>query len=226
MSEAKDKNESVVIALFPSQADADKAIDGLKQWDGANDEVKLGAVGSIAKENGKVKTHVGRKTGKGAGVGAAIGVVAAILSGGLTLIGGVLAGGLAGGAVGTFMKKSLHLTPAEIEALGPELDAGKVAVVVTCDEHEVGATQAWLTSAGGTVNAYSVPSAALAEAAEAGVGADVPTAAAPAAAPAAGAAAVAEPPAAASAEVAAAPTESVTPPAAAADAPAPESKPE
>jgi hypothetical protein len=183
MSDKKsDKNEHVVIALFPRQADADSASNGIKSWDGANDEVKLGAIGTISKENGKLKTHVGRKTGKGAGVGAAVGIVAGILSGGLTLLGGLVAGGLAGGAMGTFMKDSLHMTKEEIAALDSELDGGKVALVVTCDEDEVGPTQQWLTGAGGAVRGFTIPTAALSEAVAAGVGADVPVEAAPQAA--------------------------------------------
>jgi hypothetical protein len=175
----KDKNEHVVIALFPSQAAVDSAMEGLKRWDGANDEVKLGAIGTISKEKGKIKTNVGRNTGKGAAVGATVGVIAGVLSGGLTLVAGAAVGALGGGGVGAFMKKSLHMTKEEIAALDPELDSGKVALVVTCDEYEVGPTQEWLAGAGATVHGYSIPSEALAEAVEAGVGADVPVQATP-----------------------------------------------
>jgi hypothetical protein len=175
----KDKNEHVVIAIFPSQSAADSAMEGLKQWDGANDEVKLGAVGTISKEKGKLKTSVGRNTGKGAAVGATVGIIAGVLSGGLTLIGGALAGSLAGGGVGAVMKKSLHMTKEEIAALDPELDGGNVALVVTCDDYEVGPTQEWLAGAGGAVRGYTIPSEALQEAVDAGVGADVPVEATP-----------------------------------------------
>jgi hypothetical protein len=43
-------------------------------------------------------------------------------------------GGATGGVVGAFMKKSTHLTKEEIAQIGAELDAGRVAVVATCDE--------------------------------------------------------------------------------------------
>src|SRR3954466_462486 len=104
MSDIKppNENEHVVIALFPDQMTADIAVETLKGWDDARDEIKLGAVGTLSKENGKVKTHVGGKMGMGSGLGAAVGVLAAVLSGGIALIGGVLVGGLAGGAVGAF----------------------------------------------------------------------------------------------------------------------------
>jgi len=174
VADKKDKNEHVVIAVFPGKAEAESAEAGVKSWDGANDAVKLGAIGMITSENGKIKTHVGHKTGKGAKVGATVGIIAGVLSGGLTLLAGAAAGAVGGGALGTFMKQSLHLTKEEIAALGTELEGGKVALVVTCDEEEVGPTQEWLAGAGGAVRGYTVPAAALAEAVDAGVGADVP----------------------------------------------------
>ena len=60
------KNENVVVAIFPNQVAADQAIDGLKSWDQASADIKLGAIGTIVKEGDKVKTHVGHKTGRGA----------------------------------------------------------------------------------------------------------------------------------------------------------------
>jgi uncharacterized membrane protein len=177
MSDIKppNKNEHVVIALFPDQISAEIGVNSLKDWDEASKEIKLGAVGILSKENGKVKTHLSNKMVVGTGLGVAVGVIAGVLSGGLTLIGGMLVGALAGGSVGAFMKQSLDLTPEEIDALGPALDAGKVAVVVLCDEYEIGPTQTQLVEFGGTVRTYAVPAEALAEAAAAGVGADLST---------------------------------------------------
>jgi uncharacterized membrane protein len=176
MADKKDKNEHVVIAVFPSKAEAESAEAGVKSWDGANDAVKLGAIGTIINENGKIKTHVPHKTGKGAGVGATVGIIAGVLSGGLTLLAGAAAGAVGGGALGAFMKQSLHLTKEEIAALGTELEGGKAALVVTCDEDEVGPTQEWLAGAGGAVRGYAVPAAALEEAVDAGLGDAVPVA--------------------------------------------------
>ncbi|MFN8497403.1 MAG: DUF1269 domain-containing protein [Anaerolineae bacterium] len=161
------KNEHVVIALFDNQQFADYGIDHLKQWDRANDEVKIGVIGTIFKKGDKVKTHVAHKTGGGAKVGLVLGVIAAILSGGTTLIAGAVAGGVAGGVAGSFFKKSLHLTKEETDALGQELDRGRVAVVVTCDEAEVEAVSQQLTQWGGDVKGYAVPTEAVAEAAAA-----------------------------------------------------------
>ena len=161
-------NENVVIGFFDGQGPADSAIEALKSWDKANDEIKLGAIGTIAKEGDKVKTHVGRKSGKGAAVGATIGVIGAVLSGGATLIGGAVAMGALGGVLGAFFKKSLHLNKEEIESIGLELDGGKVAVVVSCDDFEVEPTGEQLKNAGGTVRSYTIPEEALSEAAGSG----------------------------------------------------------
>ena len=169
MSDEKheDKNENVVLAFFDSQEAADEAIDGLKKWDHINDHFKLGDIGTIYKDGDKVKTHMGRKSSKGIAVGATVGVIGAVLTGGLSLIGGVVGGSVLGGGLGSFFKKSLHLTKDEIAQIGAELDSGKVAVVVNCDEDEIDPSSQYLSASGGTVRAYKVPGEALEEVATA-----------------------------------------------------------
>jgi uncharacterized membrane protein len=164
---AENKNEHVVIAIFADQTAAEQAVDSLKSWDRASSEIKLGAIGTIAKEGDKIRTHVGRKTGKGASVGAILGVIAAVLSGGVTLLGGVVGGAALGGVIGAFMKQSLQLTEEEIQALGRELDGGKVAVVVLCDAGEIEPVTTQLARTGGQVRAYDVPEEAVAATSEA-----------------------------------------------------------
>jgi hypothetical protein len=105
-------------------------------------------------------------------VGTVIGVIAAVLMAPVGLIGGLVGGAASGGAVGAFMKKSTHLNKAEIEEIGKELDAGRVAVVVTCDDYEVAPTRDQLIKAGGKVRNYEVPQEAITEAAQAVPGAD------------------------------------------------------
>jgi uncharacterized membrane protein len=153
----------VVIAIFSDEDAAKKASKALQDWDKANDDIKLGAIGTISKKGDDVKTSVGRKTGKGAKVGATVGVVAAVLSGGITLIPGLVYGAAGGGVLGTFFKKSLNLTKEEIEELGKKLDSGKVALVVTLSENEVEPTSKQLADLGGEVQSYEVPSEALDE---------------------------------------------------------------
>ena len=157
---ADNTNEQVVIAIFDDQTVAEQAVQGLRSWDQASSEIKLGAIGTIAKDGNKVKTHVGRKTGKGASVGAILGVIAAVLSGGVTLLGGV--GGTTLGVIGSFIKQSMQLTAEEIQALGRELGGGKVAVVVVCDPVEIEPFTTQLAGTGGQVRAYDVPREAVA----------------------------------------------------------------
>ncbi len=161
------KNEHAVVAIFDNSAAADAAIGTLQNWDKANDEIKLGAIGVISKEGDKVKTHTGRKGGSGAKAGAIVGVIAGVLSGGVTLIGGALVGALGGGVLGSFFKKSIALSKEEIAQIGAELDAGRVAVVVACDDNEVEATSAQLAQAGGKVTNYAMPAGTLEATAEA-----------------------------------------------------------
>jgi hypothetical protein len=158
-----DENENVVIGFFANKEAADDAIDGLKQWDKANDHIKFGAIGTITKDGDKVKTHVGRKTGKGALIGAGVGVIAAVLTGGASIIGTTVLGG----ALGAFFKKSSHLTKDEIAQIGTELDSGKVAVLVPCDDWEIDSAEEFLKASHGTVRTYKVPTEALEAAAPA-----------------------------------------------------------
>jgi len=166
------KNDHVIVAIFDNEEAADTASKALQEWDKANDDIKLGAVGTIYKKGDKIKTKMGRRTGKGAKVGATLGIVAGVLSGGLTIVAGAAAGAVGGGALGAFFKKSTNMTKEEIQELGTKLDAGKVALIVTLDENEVAATTEQLSSQGGQVQSYTIPAEALEEAAAAGVGAD------------------------------------------------------
>lgn len=165
MSDMND-NEQVVVALFPDRATADETVENLKQWDKAQSDVALGTIGLLYVENGEIKSDVPHKVGRGATVGVIIGVVAGVLAGPIGLLGGALAGGLLGGGVGAFFKQSLHLTEDEIAALGKELESGKVALVVNCDDFEVTATESILQYHGGVVKSYVVPTDAVSVAAD------------------------------------------------------------
>lgn len=160
-----DKNDIVLIAFFADEEAAKSAVDGLKIWDKSYDHIKLGAIGTMRKDGDKIKTHVGRKTGKGMAIGATVGVIGAVLTGGVSLIATAVGTGALGGVLGAFFKKSPNLTQEEIAAIGQELDAGHVAVVVNCDDYEVPLVTEYMVGSGGTVRTYNVPSEALAEAA-------------------------------------------------------------
>jgi uncharacterized membrane protein len=159
------KNEHVVMAFFSSKEAAELAASALKDWDHADKEVKLGAIGLVYNEEGEIKTHVPRKTGRGIAVGAVLGVVAAAL-GPVALVGAAVGGGTLGGVLGSFFKQSFNLDEAAVQEIGAKLDAGKVGVVVAVDEFEMASTAAQLANAGGSVYQFTVPAAALDEVAQ------------------------------------------------------------
>ena len=97
-------DKQVVLAMFPDEAAADAAGQALKQWDKADDDIKLNAIGVLVLDGkGKVKTHkLGRRsTGKGAGIGVVLAVIAPPT---------LLAGAIGGGVLGALHHKGLGLT--------------------------------------------------------------------------------------------------------------------
>jgi uncharacterized membrane protein len=164
---AKSEDDHVIVAFFENESAARAATHALKKWDKANQDIKLGAIGRISREGDQVKTQVGRKTGQGAKVGAVIGIAAAVLSGGASLVGGALSGGVLGGVAGAFFKRSVNLSKDDIEQMGTELENGRVALVMACDEAELEATRTELSGLGGRVQNYLVPAQVLDEAAQA-----------------------------------------------------------
>jgi uncharacterized membrane protein len=91
--------------MFADEAAADAAVEQIKAWDKASDDVKLGAIGVLVKdEKGKIKTHkVGPRKTKG---GAILGVLLGIVSGGVTVDQGEYARAL--GASPRSMPGALH----------------------------------------------------------------------------------------------------------------------
>ena len=152
-------NKQLVIAFFENEDAADKAVDEIKQWDKASKEVKLGAIGILAKnDKGEIKTQkVGkRKTGTGAVVGA----VAGVLSGGLTVVGGVILGGI----IGAFFHKGLGLSKEDLARFDDELDGGKAAVAILAESDEADGVSAKLAELGGEPEIHEVTEEALAQA--------------------------------------------------------------
>jgi uncharacterized membrane protein len=162
---SENKNEHVVMAFFASKEAAELAVDALKDWDHADKEIKLGAIGLIYKEDGEIKTQSPRSTGRGLAVGAVLGVFAAAL-GPVGLIAGAVSGGALGGVIGAFFKRSVDLDEAALQEIDAHLDAGKFGVVVAVDEFEMAPTAAQLANSGGAVQQFTVPSDALHEVAQ------------------------------------------------------------
>jgi hypothetical protein len=121
-------SEHAVIAVFDDTTQAERAAHDLKGWDKANDDIKLGAIGLLTRDDkGKVKAKnfSERNTGKGAKVGMGLGVLAAVFSGGLTLVPTAVGGAVAGGAVGTLSHKGLGMSDAELQQLATDLEGGR-----------------------------------------------------------------------------------------------------
>lgn len=161
-------NKQLVLAIFPSEAAADAAVASLKSWDKANEDIKLGAIGVLTKdEKGKIKKHkLGKRdAGKGAGVGLLLGIIAAVLPG-VTLLGGVVFGSALGGIVGSFVHKGLGMSSEELQALGGKLNDGAAAVGVVAEDHEVAAVKDELAKLGGAVQTHEIDAEAIGEAAK------------------------------------------------------------
>ena len=128
-------------------------------WDKASKDIKLGGIGILTWEDGKVKTRKvgGRETSEGSGWGLALGAALGILSGGVTLIGGAIAGAAGGAILGSFFHKGLGLSDADKRQLEDHLKDGGAAVVAMADADELDATKAELSSLDGTVEDYQVP---------------------------------------------------------------------
>jgi uncharacterized membrane protein len=167
---AENKNDHLVVAYFDSKDQAEQAADSLKNWDKANEDIKLGALAVVSKnDKGKVETsNLGpRNTGKGATIGVIAGAAAGLLSGGLTVVGGALLGGILGGGVGALSKQGIGLSQEDVDRMSSELDAGHAALLVMADEAEVADTTAELTRLGGRAQASPVAPEAVAQAEQA-----------------------------------------------------------
>jgi uncharacterized membrane protein len=156
-------NRNVIIAYFPSVEQADAAEQALRDWDKADDDIKLGGIGILHVEEGEVKIrNVGaRDTATGAKAGAIIGIITGILSGGMTLIGGALAGLAAGAMLGSLKHQGLGLTDGDIAEMKAELTSGKAALIVTADDNEVNDTKQEIERLGGNVVSYTADREAL-----------------------------------------------------------------
>jgi uncharacterized membrane protein len=152
----------LVLALFADEAAADAAVAQIKSWDKASDDVKLGAIAVLVKdEKGKIKTHkLGARKTKG---GAVLFGLVGLLSGGISVLGGVVGGAI----LGSLFHKGLKMSKEQQERLNAELDAGKAAVGLMVKDDEVGLVNAKLAELGGAAETYQVSDEAVEEAVKA-----------------------------------------------------------
>jgi uncharacterized membrane protein len=149
--------KQVVLAIFPDEAAADAAGQALKQWDKADDDIKLNAIGVLVlNDKGKIKTHkLGRRsTGKGAGIGLVLAIIAPP-----TLLAGVIGGGV----LGALHHKGLGLNQEDRDRIATELSNGKAAVGVLAAQLEATAVSAKLSELGGSAEVFTLGENEVAE---------------------------------------------------------------
>ena len=175
------ENTNFVWAVFENEDAAVEAAKALKDWDKADKEIKLSAIGVLhMKDDGKLKVKkMGPRTmGKGAMWGAVAGILVAIFAP-ATLIAGAVAGGALGGVLGVFHKKGLGLSDEQKDKIKANLDSGQGLLIVLVDDDELEATKAELVKLGGETDSSVADVEAVEEAdaamAEAGVQAEVET---------------------------------------------------
>ncbi len=157
------ENDNVIIGIFETRESADQAIQALKDWDHAHDDITLGDVGLLYMEDGELKSNMGHRTGGGATVGAVVGVIAGVLTGGIGLVAGLAGGALLGGVMGRFFKKSADLSEAEANRIAKELEGGKFAIIVNLDDYEITPATSVMAFHDGDVYTYNVSQDAVEE---------------------------------------------------------------
>ncbi|MDX1416449.1 MAG: DUF1269 domain-containing protein [Candidatus Promineifilaceae bacterium] len=152
-------NKNLIVAYFKNQHAAEMAADGLKDWDKACLDIKLGGIGILTMEDDEVKSRMvgGRTTGTGAKWGTILGIAAGIFSGGLSIIGGAVAGLATGALAGALFHKRLGMSDEDKARLEAHLKDGGAAIATMASEDAVAATEAELASMGGDVENFSVP---------------------------------------------------------------------
>ncbi len=166
-------DKQVVLAVFADEAAADAAVEGLKLWDKADDDIKLNAIGVLVlDEKGKIKTHkLGRRsTAKGAGIGLVLAVIAPP---------SLLAGVIGGGVLGALHHKGLGIKAEERDRIAAELSDGKAAVGVLAADIAAATVSAKLVELGGSVEVLTVTEEAVAEVDEVAPAVEAAEAAAP-----------------------------------------------
>jgi uncharacterized membrane protein len=142
----------------------------LKNWDKANKDIKLGAIGVLVKDDeGNIKTHkLGKRdTTIGAEIGVILGIIAGAIYGGIAILGGIIYVVILSGIIGTFIHKGLGLSPDDLKRIGNNLDAGSAAVGVLVEKGEVSATVEEPTKLGGKAETHEVTAEALQNATQA-----------------------------------------------------------
>jgi uncharacterized membrane protein len=166
-------DKQLVLAIFKDEAAADAAAESLKQWDKADDDFKLNAIGVLVLDDkGKIKNQkLGRRsTAKDAGIGLVLAIIAPVT---------LLAGAIGGGVLGALHRKGLGIKDEDRERIAAELTDGKAAVGVLAADVDAAAVSAKLTELGGSAEVLTVSEEAVAEVDEVAPAIEAAEAAAP-----------------------------------------------
>jgi hypothetical protein len=149
----------LVLAFFTNEDEAEYAVGQIKGWDKASNEVKLGAIGVLVKDDkGKIKTHkLGARKGK---TGAVLFGLAGLLSGGMTVLGGAVLGGI----LGSLFHKGLGMSKEDLARIDDDLNGGKAAVAILASASEAELVSAKLAELGGAPESHPVTDEAVQEA--------------------------------------------------------------
>ena len=153
-------DKQVVLAVFDDEAAADAAVNQVKSWDKATDEIKLSSIGVLVMDDrGKIKTHKmgARSTGKGAGIGLILVMLTPV---------GLVAGTVGGAVLGRLHRKGLGLDESDRDRITAELKQGRAVVGVLAPEEQATMIKDKLTELGGDAEAHDTDEAALEEAAK------------------------------------------------------------
>jgi uncharacterized membrane protein len=149
-------SKQLVLAIFPSEAEADTAAAALKQWDHDEHDIKLKSTGILVLDkHGELKVDkVGRRSvGKGAGIGLVLAMATPV--GAAAVLGGA--------ALGALHHKGLGIKQEDRDRLGQDLAGGKAAVGTVVDPSQADAVSAKLAELGGAPETHAIDDAAMAE---------------------------------------------------------------
>src|SRR3954471_21142238 len=141
--DTENSEKVVVVAIFPDEAAADEAVDGLKAWDKDFNYLDLSAYGVIALDgHGKLKQPKmgSHSTAKGAGIGLVLAVI---------FPPSLLAGAVTGGILGRLHHKNMGVPAEEQQRLIAELQGGQAAVAVLSNTVDERVISSQLKSLGG-----------------------------------------------------------------------------
>jgi|SRR2546426_5479840 len=153
-------DKQVVLAVFDDEAAADAAVNQVKSWDKATDEIKLSSIGVLVMDDrGKIKTHKmgARSAGKGAGIGLILVMLTPV---------GLVAGTVGGALLGRLHHKGLGIDESDRDRISAQLEQGRAVVGVLAPEEQATAIKDKLTELGGDAEAHDAEAAALEEVAK------------------------------------------------------------